>query len=604
MQLKIPLTLAVAPNAWYDIAKKRGRYMKKLTIILASTLFTLLILAAGFLIWLKYAEVSNRQQVVPAVATTPEPTAAIVSTIPSAENGTTSAESKPAEPEATEPAPTEPAFFPKAVSSTSLENWDVQWSVMEGDTVLDHFDRETPISFDDTYSAVPGVVGFRGGNYRTNASYGTVEIAEGTITQLWKANVGFLDTAEWIGCGWTGQPLVAQWDAETRAIMNMYEDKKEKEGLVEAIYAKMDGYVHFIDMEDGSYTRDPLYIGRVFKGSGALDPRGYPILYLGAGLDRGDSQSIYVISLIDGQILYEHSGYHELAPRAWCGLDAGPLIDAETDTLLWACENGMLYTIKMNTVFDTATGNISVNPEVPIIGSYTHNYINAGRYAGFEASITAAKGYVFLADNSGMLLCVDINTMQPIWAQDILDDINATPAFEWEGDDGYLYIAPSADYTGGNMPICKINAETGEIVWQYDVNCAKDPSISGGALASPLLGRSGTNLENLVIFGMGNTPGGWRGRIIAFNKFTGEIVWEYEPKSYMWSSPIALYTEDGKGYIFQTCGTSGYSYLIDGQTGEVINTIKLGATVESSPVAFDNHILIGSRSAMYLLEVN
>lgn len=567
--------------------------MKKFAIFLSIILVVLLLSLAGLLMWNHRAESAAIPETIP---TLPD-----ITKIPET---TSAAELAQTIPVPTEPPVTEPAFSPKAVADSDPANWNVQWSIIENDTVVENFTREEPIAFADDYFVLPGVAGFRGGNYRTNASYGTVDITEGTITELRKINVGFLDTAEWIGCGWTGQPLVAQWDAETRAIMNLYDDKKEKDGLVEAIYAKMDGYVHFIDMEDGSYTRDPLYIGRVFKGSGALDPRGYPILYLGAGLPRGNVQSIYVISLIDGEVLYEHTGYHELAPRAWCGLDAGPLVDAQTDTLIWACENGMLYTMKLNTQYDKDAGTISVNPDSPVIGTCTHDYIESGRYAGFEASITAANGYVYLADNSGMLLCVDINTMELIWAQDMMDDVNATPAFEWEGDDGYLYLAPSLDYTHKEVPIRKINAETGEIVWQYDIKCINDSSISGGAMASPLLGRSDTDMENIVIFSLTSTPNAWAGTMIAFHKETGEVLWEFRPKLYMWSSPIALYTEDGKGYIFQVDGSTGNCYLLDGQTGEVVNTLKLGTTVESSPVAFDNHILIGSRSGIHLLEVN
>ena len=44
--------------------------------------------------------------------------------------------------------------------------------------------------------------------------------------------------------------------------------------------ACMDGYVYFLDLRTGEKTRDPLYLGYTFKGAGALDPRGYPIMYV------------------------------------------------------------------------------------------------------------------------------------------------------------------------------------------------------------------------------------------------------------------------------------------------------------------------------------
>ena len=39
----------------------------------------------------------------------------------------------------------------------------------------------------------------------------------------------------------------------------MYDWAKEKDDLVEVIYACMDGYVYFLDLETGEATRDPLY---------------------------------------------------------------------------------------------------------------------------------------------------------------------------------------------------------------------------------------------------------------------------------------------------------------------------------------------------------
>ena len=67
--------------------------------------------------------------------------------------------------------------------------------------------------------------------------------------------------------------------------MNMYDWAKEDDELVEVIYATMDGNVYFLDLNTGKKTRDTLTLGYTFKGAGALDPRGYPLLYLGAGYD-------------------------------------------------------------------------------------------------------------------------------------------------------------------------------------------------------------------------------------------------------------------------------------------------------------------------------
>ena len=60
--------------------------------------------------------------------------------------------------------------------------------------------------------------------------------------------------------GWTGQPLMQKWPKEIRSHMNMYDWAKEKENLVEVIYACMDGYVYFLDLETGKKPETPCIL--------------------------------------------------------------------------------------------------------------------------------------------------------------------------------------------------------------------------------------------------------------------------------------------------------------------------------------------------------
>lgn len=506
--------------------------------------------------------------------------------------------------------PTLPPFEPGKTSLSDPANWNFTWEILVDKEQVDSYTREEPIFFESgDYFALPGVASFRGGNYRTDASYGTADITQKTISQVYKGEVGYLSDPEWIGCGWTGQPLVVQWDAETRAIMNLYDEKKEKDGLVELIYAKMDGRIHFYDMEDGSQTRKPVKLGMVFKGSGALDPRGYPLMYVGAGLAQGSKlQRLFVVSLIDGSILYEYCGRDNTAYRKWSAFDSSPLVDAETDTLIWPCENGQLYTFKLNTVYDKEAGTISVTPDAPVKTRYKDDYFEQDRYLGYEGSVTAVENYLYIGDNAGMFQCIDINTMELVWAQDIVDDVNATAAFEWTDDGrGYLYVGPSKDYSNdgkkkGDLPICKIDAQTGEIIWQHIVNCGTYDGCAGGTMGSPLLGRKGTTLEGIVIFAMARTPGAWDSVIYALDTETGEVIWEYETKDYTWSSPVGIYGKDGTGYLFQV-DNEGRCYLMDGATGQVLNTFELNAHIEASPVVFGNLVAIGTRHSFYILKV-
>ena len=582
--------------------------MKKLATVLAVILAVLLVAALVLTFLAKNLLDRPQQNEVDTPVQTAPPTQAPTEapTEPPTEPPTEAPTEPPTEPP-TE-APTEPPYTASYTADSDPANWNVEWDVVVDGEIAESYTRQEQILFEDKpYFELPGVASFRGGNYRQDASYGTAEITSESMTMIWRKSVGYLDEPEWGGCCWTGQPLVVQWDSDTRAIMNLYEDKKEKDGLTEVIYAKADGYVHFFDIDDGSATRDPLYVGMAFKGSGAIDPRGYPILYVGAGLTRGGkNQTIYAISLLDSTILYERSGYESFAPRGWYAFDGAPLVDAETDTLIWGGESGVLYTIKLNTQYDKAAGTLTMTPDEPVMTRYSDDYKKKGRYAGYESSVTAVENYLYIGDNSGMLQCIDMDTMDIVWVQDMVDDINATPLFDWgEDGNGYIYSGPSMDYSGytTEIPIRKIDARTGEIIWTHTMEAVNGDDVPGGILASPMLGREGTDIENLVIFAVGRSPNVWKGQIVAFDKETGEVVWQFETNSYMWSSPVGIYTEEGKGYIF-LADASGRCYLLDGATGEQLDMINLQRTVEASPVVFGDKVFLGSRASMYIFDID
>ena len=512
--------------------------------------------------------------------------------------------------EPTEEAPTEePGFQPVADASANPSNWQIKWEIFRDTTPVSGYSRTEPISFGDpaNYFALPGISTFRGNNYRNSASYGTATVEQEKLNIAWTVETQALAGGRWTGSGWTGQPLIVQWDDDTRADMNLYENKKAKSGLVEVIYATLDGHIYFLDLEDGSYTRDPIDVAMCFKGAGALDPRGYPLMYVGSGDAVGDKQPrMFVISLIDGSILFEY-GYDD--PQSlrtdnenWCAFDSSPLVHAETDTLIWPGENGILYTMKLNAVYDKDAGTVSVNPSDIVKTRYAAGRSgNESYWYGYEPSCVIVENYLYVAENGGLFYCVDLNTMELIWAQDTKDDNNSTPVFERISEtEGYLYTAPSLHWTKnennqGSISIYKLDAVTGKIVWEYPINVHTVSGVSGGIQSSPLLGQPGTALEGLIIYTVSRTPKESSGILLALNTETGEKVWELDMANYAWSSPVALYEEDGTGYVV-ACDSAGYAMLVNGATGEKLNTLFLGGLVEASPAVYENTLVVGTRT--------
>jgi outer membrane protein assembly factor BamB len=313
--------------------------------------------------------------------------------------------------------------------------------------------------------------------------------------------------------------------------------------------------------------------------------------------------------LIDGKILYERSGSDAFSQRDWTAFDSSPLVDKETDTLIWPGENGILYTIKLNTAYDKTAGTINVAPEELVKTRYSTGRSNKSTYwVGYEPSAVIVDRYLYISENGGMFFCIDLDTMSLVWAQDTRDDSNSTPVFEWNGlDGGYIYTAPSLHWTAsgnkGYISIYKLDAKTGEIVWEQKFDCYTVSGVSGGVQSTPLLGQPGTELEGLILYTVARTPNEWNGELVALDTETGEIVWKKSMNNYTWSSPVAVYNNDGKAYII--VGDSlGIMKMYDSQ-GNELSTVELGTNIEASPAVFDNTLVVGTRGGVvYGIEIN
>jgi hypothetical protein len=440
------------------------------------------------------------------------------------------------------------------------------------------------------YSDLKGITSFRGSNMRDNAAFGESIIKEEKLEILWKKDIGTIDS--WTGVGWNGQPSIVQWDEQVINEMNIYEEKKKKNGLIEVIYGALDGYVHFLDLEDGKPTREKLNIGAPIKGSVTVDPRGYPILYVGQGINQNSSKFVdfayRIFSLTNFKKLYEIKGADSFARRSWGAFDSTALIDKATDQLFICGENGVFYSGKLNTIYKN--GTVAMEPK---IDKYRYDATNKNK-KGIENSIAIYMNYGYFADNDGLLQCIDLNTLKPVWAAYVNDDTDSTIALEREEKGLSLYTACEVDLQGNNglSYVRKLDATSGKVLWEQSYKCAYVEEVNGGVLSSPIIGKK--DISNLVIYNIARTPEPGSSLLIAFDKVSGEEVWRTKLKNYCWSSPIATYSTMGKSYIIQ-CDSTGKTFLIEGISGKILDTIDLEANVEGSPAAFNNINVVGTR---------
>ena len=509
-------------------------------------------------------------------------------------------------PQAQEEVETAPSFSPHSTDATLPSNLISFTNIRINDTDLDSVSSYQPagqieFGMPGDYTDVEGIITFRGSNFRDRPAYGYANMREHAFGDSWTKSSSSL--GQWSGSGWTGQPLMMKWPAEVKAHMNMYDWAKTKDDLVEVIYATMDGNIYFLDLETGQETRDPMVLGFTFKGAGALDPRGYPIMYLGAGINSPmyGTAKAFIINLLDCSVMYTFGCGDPFSLRgALSFFDSSALVDAETDTLIYPGENGILYLIKLNTNYNEQAGTLSIAPDTVVKWRYNGTRSNATTYWwGMEDSACVYGGYMFIADNGGNLMCLDLNTLELVWVQDVLDDTNDTPVLSVE--DGHLYLYVSTSFHLGwrsssvaEIPIWKIDAETGEIIWSTPYNCTTMDGVSGGVQSTIALGKH--DLSDYIYATVSMTDSVSTGVLSCINKKTGEVVWEHKAY-YAWSSPVCVYNTDGSGVVIY-CTSQGEVFMLDGLTGKVLSQMQMNGNVEASPAVYNDRLVVGTRNCM------
>ena len=183
------------------------------------------------------------------------------------------------------------------------------------------------------------------------------------------------------------------------------------------------------------------------------------------------------------------------------------------------------------------------------------------------------------------MMCLDLNTLQLVWVQDILDDSNSTPVLSVE--DGHLYLYVSTSFrlgwrssTTAEVPVWKIDAETGEIIWQTSYDCSSEDSVSGGVQSTIAVGKE--ELSDNIYVTVARTGGQAQGVLACIDKNTGKVNWEHE-SAYAWSSPVCVYNPDGSGKVLY-CNSTGHIYLLEGKTGDVLDCHQISeGVIEASP---------------------
>lgn len=430
-------------------------------------------------------------------------------------------------------------------------------------------------------SGVEGITMFRGN--LTRSWYGTGP-APRSPERIWRypdtrmcgASTHKGEPKTWCGTGWTGQPVI--WE--------------RPDGVTELIFGSYDKAVHFVDADTGMATRPPFVTGDIVKGSVALDPDGYPLLYFGSrdnqyrilALDRDVPTELWRRDAYDNRVVWNDD---------WDGNPA--IVD---DLMFLPAETGWFLTFRLHRSYD-ADGHVTVRPETLLeFPVFTDELLaSVGREQSLENSPAVFGDTVYFANSGGRIVGLDITHIErgdgdeivPVLDFWVGEDIDASLVV-----DAHAMIYAAVEQERFNQrgkevgQLLKLDpTRPGDpVVWSVDV-----PPLAGGdggLWATPALG-AGTSAGMLYA---ATHPG----ELLAVDTTSGEVVWRDDIGWHAWSSPIVV---DETLVVAVDCnlggGLRGYD-LNDPRVPELTWDLPLGSgCIESSPIMWDGTLYVGSR---------
>ena len=571
----------------------------------------------------------------PTMAMTPTPTVRVTAT-PTAEPTPEPTATPTPEPTATPtptPVPT-PVPTPK-LEAAAAESADPKLisnqQIYKGTRKVDSYQRNEKYIINmpagDDYLALPlGVTTFRGNAFRQNSAVGTLEDPT-AMREVWKVEAGSLEAKSrmFYGFGVYAQPAIIKWPKDFRQIMALNDGYNTKSALKEVIMAGQDGKIYFLDLEDGQPTREAIELGYAMRSTPSISSLSYPVVTVGQYSNKlpnktGKTMGLYYYNLVDNEQLRLIDGLDGSNDRQYYNVgafDTSALFDRNSNTLITVGTNGLLYTEKLSMYYAMGDqGGVFTFKDIEeqaVLMSHTRK--QETNDASVESSLAMYGSYAFYADMGGILRCVDTTTMTTVWAVETGDAVRAAIALDLDEESGMLWLYTANTVTNrtkktGDVTIRRYNAMTGEVSWELPVTCLRksgkkdsdNKDVTAGAVASPVIGQN--QLDDMVYFTLSSVDasaaealtgktGMQAAVLVALNKETGDVVWTKTMDAYSYSSPVAVYNEDGKGWIVQGC-SNGTLYLLDGLTGETINTLQVEGIIEGSPAVYGDMMVFGT----------
>ena len=380
----------------------------------------------------------------------------------------------------------------------------------------------------------------------------------------------------WCGSGWTGQPSVVVRGDSLEVIVGTY-----------------DRSVHFLDGATGRDRRPPFVTGDIIKGSVAVDPDGYPLVYSGS---RDNFFHVIAIDRPAPTELWRLSASDAARPMWNDDWDGNAVI--RDDYLFEGGENGWYYVVKLNRHYD-ADGRVAVSPQVVArIPSFDDSLL--ANIHDEEVSIensTSLYGWTaYFANSGGAVWGVDLRPLRsgrdsvaPVFRYWTGDDTDASIVID---EDGMLYVASELQRFNrrsaavGQLQKLDPRRRDNPRVWGIQIPPGKREK-QGGVWATPALyGR--------MLYVATNS-----GRLLGVDRDSGTIRWELALPPHAWSSPVVV----DSTLIVADCEGAIHAYDVRDPHAvpNEIWTFRLpgGACIESTPAVWNGRLYVGARDGYF-----
>lgn len=217
--------------------------------------------------------------------------------------------------------------------------------------------------------------------------------------------------------------------------------------------------------------------------------------------------------------------------------------------------------------------------------------IAGGAY--YQSKPTAADGKVFFGTPSRFVYAVDAQTGQELWKFEMGAAISGAPTYA----DGRLYVGQQ----GGEDAFYCLDAETGQQVWTADVGWVwGSANVSDGMVYVPdiegyAMGLDATDgsvvwdhrfaksvCSEPAVEGDQVVFGSWDNYLIAFDKKTGKVNWQFQGGGT--DSGVAIMV-DGKIYLKNKC--------VDAKTGKLVWEFnEPGSVFNITPAYHDGQVYL------------